>query len=110
MHHRIKRANGEWYEIEGTSNTRPVLGGLGNVEDNLFHRPGGDTRGAALRTYDPATATWAIWWVDGRVPHGALDPPVKGRFENGVGALAGEVGPCANTLHSGDWWCCDAQR
>jgi hypothetical protein len=20
---------------------------------------------------------WAIWWVDSRTPHGALDPPVK---------------------------------
>ena len=87
VHHRVKRANGEWYEMEGTSNARPVLGGLGNVEDNVFHRPGGHTRGTALRTYDPATATWAIWWVDSRVPHGALDPPVKGRFENGVGTF-----------------------
>jgi hypothetical protein len=87
VHHRVKRANGEWQEMEGTSNTRPMLGGLGNVEDNLFHRPGGDTRGLALRAYDPETATWAIWWVDSRAPHGALDPPVKGRFENGVGTF-----------------------
>jgi hypothetical protein len=87
VHHRLKRPGGEWYEFEGTSNTRPILNGLGNVEDNLFHRPGGDTRGVALRTYDPATATWAIWWVDSRVPHGALDPPVRGRFEKGVGTF-----------------------
>ena len=49
VHHRVKRANGEWYEFEGTSNTRPILGGLGNVEDNVFHRPEGDSRGVALR-------------------------------------------------------------
>lgn len=85
VHHRMKRPTGEWVEFEGTSNTRPILGGLGNVEDNVFHRPQGDTRGVALRTYDPATATWAIWWVDSRTPHGALDPPVKGRFVKGVG-------------------------
>ena len=85
VHHRVKSANGEWYEMAGTSNTRPILGGLGNVEDNLFHRPTGDSRGVAMRTYDPATAQWAIWWVDSRTPHGVLDPPVKGRFENGVG-------------------------
>ena len=41
-------------------------------------------RAAHLR---PATATWAIRWVDSRVPHGPLDPPVKGRFENGVGTF-----------------------
>jgi hypothetical protein len=85
VHHRVKRPSGEWYEFEGTSNTRPVLGGLGNVEDNIFHRPGGDTRGLATRAYDPATATWAIWWIDARAPHGTLDPPVKGRFDKGVG-------------------------
>jgi hypothetical protein len=87
VHHRVKRANGEWYEMDGTSNTRPILGGLGNVEDNVFHRPEGDSRGVAMRAYDPATAQWAIWWVDSRAPHGVLDPPVKGRFENGVGTF-----------------------
>lgn len=94
VRHRVKRPSGEWYEMDGTSNTRPVLGGLGNVEDNVFHRPGGDTRGVALRAYDPATAQWAIWWVDSRAPHGTLDPPVKGRFENGVGTFYsdGEIG------------------
>ena len=64
VHHRVKRASGEWYEFVGTANTRPVLNGLGNVEDNVFHRPEGDSRGLALRTYDPKTAQWAIWWVD----------------------------------------------
>ena len=87
VHHKYKRASGEWYEMEGTADTRPVLNGLGNVEDNLFHRPEGDSRGLALRTYDPATASWAIWWVDSRNPHGALDPPVEGRFEKGVGTF-----------------------
>jgi hypothetical protein len=85
--HRVKRADGKWYEFDGTANTRPILGGLGNVEDNVFQRPEGKTSGVALRTYDPATAQWAIWWVDGRAPHGTLDPPVKGRFENGVGTF-----------------------
>ena len=94
VHHRIKRPSGEWYEMDGISNTRPVLNGLGNVEDNLFYRPGGDTRGLAIRAYDPATAQWAIWWIDSRAPHSALDPPVKGRFENGVGNFYadGEIG------------------
>jgi len=88
VHHRVKRAStGQWYEFDGTSNARPILNGLGNVEDNVFHRPEGDSRGVALRAYDPATAQWAIWWVDSRSPHGTLDPPVKGRFEKGVGTF-----------------------
>jgi hypothetical protein len=87
VHHRVKRANGEWYEMEGTSNTRPILGGFGNIEDNVFHRPEGESRGVALRAFDPKTAQWAIWWVDSRAPHGVLDPPVKGHFEKGVGTF-----------------------
>ena len=88
VHHRLKRAQtGEWYEMDGTANARPILGGRGNVEDCLFHRPEGDARGTALRAYDPVTATWAIWWVDSRAPHSPLDPPVKGRFDKGVGTF-----------------------
>jgi hypothetical protein len=40
-----------------------------------------------LRACDPKTGQWAIWWLDGRTPFGDLDPPVKGRFENGVGTF-----------------------
>ena len=87
VHHRLKRPTGEWYEMDGTSRTWPTLGGRGNVEDNLFHRPTGDTRGEAVRAYDPATATWAIWWIDSRFPHNPLDPPMIGKFVNGIGTF-----------------------
>ena len=87
VHHRSKRPDGVWKEFDGTSQTRPMLDGLGNLEEQLFHRAGGDSRGVAIRAYDPKTASWAIWWIDSRVPHGPLDPPVKGRFEKGVGTF-----------------------
>lgn len=76
----------EWEAFSGTSEQRPLLGGNGNVEDNLLHLPAGDYRAVALRAYDPASGTWAIWWLDGRAPHG-LDVPVIGRFEQGVGSF-----------------------
>jgi hypothetical protein len=86
VHHRVLKAGTTtWVEFEGTSSTRPIMGGAGNLEDNLLHRPSGTYRAAAVRAYDPATGQWAIWWLDGRAPHGPLDPPVKGGFENGVG-------------------------
>lgn len=87
VHHRVKRPDGSWYEFDGTCTTRPVLGGAGNVEDHEFHRPTGVTRGLALRSYDPASKAWAIWWVDSRVPHGKMDPPMIGRFRDGVGTF-----------------------
>jgi len=74
----------DWEEFEGTADVRPVLGGSGNVEDNLLHLPTGDYRAIAIRFYDAESGNWAIWWLDQRYPH-ALDVPVKGRFTNGLG-------------------------
>ena len=88
VHHRTLRAGTTtWVEFEGTSSTRPIMGGAGNLEDNVLVRPGGTYPAAAVRAYDSATGQWAIWWVDGRAPHGPLDPPVKGGFTNGVGSF-----------------------
>lgn len=76
----------DWEAFEGVSETRPVLGGNGNVEDNLLHISTGSYRAIAIRSFDPARGTWAIWWLDARSPH-ALDVPVVGRFEDGVGSF-----------------------
>tara|TARA_R110002020_G_scaffold53433_4_gene149590 strand:+ start:838 stop:1314 length:477 start_codon:yes stop_codon:yes gene_type:complete len=78
-----------WEEFDGTSSTRPVLGGNGNVEDNFIALPAGPYRALALRSYDRAADLWAIWWLDHRDPH-QLDVPVKGRFVNGVGTFYAE--------------------
>ena len=74
----------EWQEFEGTSELWPLMGGAGNVDDNVVDLPGDPYRAASLRSFDPTTGTWSIWWLDGRNP-GVLDVPVVGRFENGVG-------------------------
>ena len=64
-----------------------LMGGRGNVEEHRFERPTGVTYGVALRSYDPKTAEWAIWWIDSRLPHGDMDPPMKGRFKDGIGTF-----------------------
>lgn len=79
----------DWEEFAGTSEMRLILGGNGNLEDNCLDISTGTYRAVALRSYDSATATWAIWWLDGRSPH-ALDVPVVGRFEHGVGVFYAE--------------------
>lgn len=76
----------DWEEFEGHCTMAPVLGGLGNVEDNVLHIASGSYRAVALRSFDPTTKRWAIWWLDGRSPH-RLDVPVIGRFEDGIGAF-----------------------
>jgi hypothetical protein len=90
-HHRRlteRLAGSEWVDFEGTTTAWPILGGAGNVEDNLLELPTGPYRAVALRTYDPATDRWSIWWLDGRSPS-QLDPPVVGGFEDGVGTFIG---------------------
>ena len=77
----------DWEEFDGTIRSFPLMTGLANVDDTQFDTPEGIYRGVAPRAYDPKTGLWAIWWIDGRNPHGALDPPVKGRFVHGVGTF-----------------------
>ncbi|MFX1680662.1 DUF1579 domain-containing protein [Mitsuaria sp. CC2] len=88
IHHRRlnRRLSGceDWTEFEGRCTTRPILGGLGNIEDNELDLPEGRYRAVALRSFDPKSGLWAIWWLDGRAPH-ALDVPVKGRFDGPMG-------------------------
>jgi uncharacterized protein DUF1579 len=87
-HRRLKERladSHEWITFEGTCSMRPLMQGYGNVDDNFLDMPGQPYHGVGLRAYDTKTGEWAIWWVDGRMPHNSLDPPVKGRFENGVG-------------------------
>lgn len=80
---RLKGSN-VWEEFEGESSTRKILGGFGNVEDNLLYFPKSTFRAIALRSYNPETKKWSIWWLDGRFPD-SLDTPVVGEFSDGVG-------------------------
>ena len=88
-HRRLqKRLAGDtnWDEFTGTCEVRPLLGGLGNVDDNVIELPGGAYRAATVRTFDPATRQWSIWWIDGRNPL-TIDVPVRGAFTDGVGTF-----------------------
>ncbi|MEW9919561.1 DUF1579 domain-containing protein [Marimonas sp. MJW-29] len=76
----------DWESFEGTAEMRPVLGGNGNIEDNLLHFPGGSYRAIAIRSYDTQSRNWAIWWLATDDPH-RIDVPVIGRFENGTGTF-----------------------
>ena len=91
VHHRRLRERlagcSEWQEFDGTSVAQPILGGLGNIDDNVLNLPGGVYRAATFRAFDESTRQWSIWWLDARHPHMPLDPPVVGSFEHGVGTF-----------------------
>jgi hypothetical protein len=76
----------EWERFGGSCVAQKILGGFGNVDDNIVELPAGTYRAATLRSFDPKTKTWSIWWLDSRTP-GSLDVPVVGSFAQGVGSF-----------------------
>ncbi|MFD2205752.1 DUF1579 domain-containing protein [Kiloniella antarctica] len=94
VHHRrlVERLinSDNWQEFGGQMIAQPLLGGPenygGNMDDNVLDLPGNPYRAISLRTYDPASDKWAIWWLDGRNPH-SLDVPVLGQFKDGIGTF-----------------------
>ena len=89
QHRRLKERllnNTEWVPFDGTCVCQPLMGGTGNIDDNVLNLPEGSYRAVGLRSFNAKTKTWAIWWLDGRNPH-TIEVPVQGGFENGVGAF-----------------------
>lgn len=76
----------EWVSFTGSTVMQKVLGGLGNMDDNVLELPGDPYCAVTLRTFNSETKQWSIWWLDGRHP-GSLDTPVVGTFENQVGTF-----------------------
>jgi hypothetical protein len=86
-HRRLKSKSHEWAEFEGTSSNRNLMDAGANIEEQTLNAPNGVYHAVALRSYDLKTGQWAIWWLDSRMPHNPLDPPVKGGFKDGVGTF-----------------------
>jgi hypothetical protein len=84
----VKRLAGcqEWETFAATQRCQPVLGGLGNLDDFVTAWRGG-YHGMTLRLFAPATRQWSIYWASDR--DGVLEPPVVGRFVDGVGTFIG---------------------
>lgn len=76
----------DWQLFDGHCSMQLLLGGAGNIDDNVLDLPGGSYRAASLRSFDERTRLWAIWWLDGRNPH-AVDVPMVGGFEEGTGTF-----------------------
>jgi hypothetical protein len=88
---RVKATGREWREVRGTARHRQLMGGRANLDEYTIDAPPGTYGALALRSFDPESRRWSIWWWDGRTPHADFDPPVQGRFEAGVGTFYGET-------------------
>jgi hypothetical protein len=85
LKHRLAHSD-EWETFEGTCESRLMLDGQANVDENVLVSPAGVFRAATVRMFDPGSKSWAIWWFDSRQPH-KLDPPLVGTFKDGVGTF-----------------------
>ncbi len=77
------RGSQDWEEFDGVSVARPVLGGLGNIDEITIERESGRLEGLTLRLYDPKAQQWSIYWADNIA--GILFTPMIGGFTNGIG-------------------------
>lgn len=77
----------EWVEFEGQLLCRPILGGLGNI-DELTADFGEGIHGLSLRLFNPTDGQWSDYWVSKR--SGVLNPPVVGAFAGGIGTFYGD--------------------
>lgn len=74
----------EYTEFESTVENHAGLEGMGNFDVVRRQLPDGTIyEGRTIRTFDPQTRLWRLYWVDSK--GGPIDPPVIGSFNNGVG-------------------------
>jgi hypothetical protein len=79
----------EWQHFDAIQECRPILGGLGNLDEFVTDEFGPTLfMGMTLRLFDRATRQWSIWWASNRT--GGLEPPVTGAFVDGVGRFEGD--------------------
>ena len=92
VHNRMRRkwlaGVDEWDEFEATSVARPILEGLGNVDEYRTDYAGGSV-GMAFRFFDPQRKVWFIYWATTKRP-GLLDPPVAGTIDGDSGIFEGD--------------------
>jgi len=87
LHHRTLKGRlqeaTEWQEFEGEMVHRHILGGIGNIDENVIQGQDGAILAVALRLFNPKSKEWSIYWSTDRM--GTLDVPVIGGFQDGVG-------------------------
>jgi hypothetical protein len=89
--HRLKKrlaGSHEWADFITCDEGSPLPGGIGDIDywKASFWK---DFVGVTVRTYDPKTGLWRIYWVDNTFSQGVIQPPVMGKFAGNVGVFEG---------------------
>jgi len=72
-----------WVEFDGTSVTRKLWDGRAQIEEFETDGPGGHIEGLTLRTINPQTHLWSLYWANSK--DGTVVVPQVGQFKDGVG-------------------------
>lgn len=81
----VHAANGPdtWREFDGYGLYRKVWDGRANLNEFEADSPSGHVEGLTLRTYNPQTHQWSLYWASSQ--DGILDIPQVGQFHDGQG-------------------------
>lgn len=79
-----------WTEFMAEMETKPILNGLGLMDEMKSSYFGDEFIGLSIRMVDPKTNNWTIYWADTASPENYLKEQVTGGFDNGVGEFFGE--------------------
>ncbi|MGA8142803.1 MAG: hypothetical protein WB987_02810 [Candidatus Acidiferrales bacterium] len=72
-----------WVEFDGISVTRKLWDGRGEIEEFETDGSQGHIEGLTLRTYNPQTHQWNLYWANSK--NGTVVPPQIGQFKDGRG-------------------------
>jgi hypothetical protein len=72
-----------WVEFDGTSVTRKVWDGRSQIEEFETEGAAGHIEGLTLRTYNPQTHQWSLYWANSK--DGLIVPAQIGQFKDGQG-------------------------
>ena len=93
LNRRLKeRLNGcnEWIEFTAEMETKPILNGLGLMDEMKSSYFGDEFIGLSIRMLNPSTNEWKIYWADTANPELLLKEQVLGKFANGIGEFFGK--------------------
>jgi hypothetical protein len=89
--HRLKTrlaGSHDWVDFVTCDEGSSLPGGIGDIDywKASFWK---DFVGVTVRTYDPKTGLWRIYWVDNTFSEGVIGPPVVGKFAGDIGIFEG---------------------
>jgi hypothetical protein len=79
----------DWVEFDGTGTCVKVWDGRAQLDQLEVDSPTGHIEGLTLRTYNPTSHQWSLYWANSR--DGAIDPPQVGEFRNGRGEFYAQI-------------------